>query len=169
MAQQHTSARSSAQDPARRRTSTSGLFSRTTTTEHQLWGPDSGPQRFGRYILLDRLVAGGMAEVFRSVVIGPQEFQRVVVVKRILPRLCADPAFVKMFIDEATLRGRLSHPNIIQVHEFGEQEDQHFIAMEYVHGRGLAQVLRRLAEGRQPLRFTVAAEVMRQVCRGLAY
>ena len=110
-----------------------------------------------------------MAEVFRAVVMGPQEFQRVVVVKRVLPRLSEDPAFLKMFIDEATLCGRLSHPNIIQVHEFGEQDEQPFIAMEYVHGRSLSQLLRRLAERRQPLPFTIAAEIMRQVCRGLAY
>jgi eukaryotic-like serine/threonine-protein kinase len=107
--------------------------------------------------------------VFRALVLGPEEFQRVVVVKRILPTLSANPAFIKMFIDEAKLTGRMSHPNVIQVHEFGRHEQQHFIAMEYLHGRNLNNILARLVERRQNLPPSIAAEIMRQACRGLAY
>jgi serine/threonine protein kinase len=131
--------------------------------------PAADPVRFGRYVLIDRLGLGGMAEVFRALVLGPEQFQRVVVVKRILPSLCANPAFIKMFIDEARVCGRLSHPNVIQVHEFGRQQQHYFIAMEYVHGRNLNHILARLVELGQAMPVTVAADIIRQACRGLAY
>jgi serine/threonine protein kinase len=126
-------------------------------------------QRYGRYVLVDRLGAGGMAEVFRSVVIGPEQFERVVVVKRILPHLTENPSFVKMFIDEATLCGRLSHPNIIQVYEFGREEGQYFIAMEYLEGLNLANVLGDMAERAENVPVNLAADVLRQTCLGLGY
>src|SRR3954470_1434918 len=126
-------------------------------------------QRYGRYVLVDRLGAGGMAEVFRSVVIGPEQFERVVVLKRILPHLTENPSFVKMFIDEATLCGRLSHPNIIQVYEFGREDGSYFIAMEYVEGLILATVLGDLAERQENVPVTLTADVLRQTCLGLGY
>ena len=129
----------------------------------------SRPKRYGRFLLIDRLGRGGMAEVFRAVVVGPEQFQRVVVVKRILPHHSANAAFIKMFIDEATLCGRLSHPNIIQVHEFGVQQDQYFIAMEYLKGQNLNAIVSRLIEWGQRMPVSVAAEIIHQACRGLAY
>ena len=90
-----------------------------------------------------------MAEVFRALAIGAEQFQSLIVVKRILPHLCSNPAFVKMFIDEAKLCGQLSHPNIIRVHDFGKQEGQYFIEMEYMQGRSLGPIIRRLAERRE--------------------
>jgi serine/threonine protein kinase len=144
----------------------------TRPSEPMRSGHDSGaggPVRFGRYVLVDRLGVGGMAEVFRALVLGPEEFQRVVVVKRILPSLCANPAFIKMFIDEARVCGRMSHPNVIQVHEFGRQQQHYFIAMEYLHGRNLNNVLASLVEQGANLPPTIAAEIMRQACRGLSY
>jgi serine/threonine protein kinase len=143
----------------------------TRPSESTRSGPSraKGAVRFGRYVLVDRLGVGGMAEVFRALVLGPEEFQRVVVVKRILPTLSANPAFIKMFIDEAKVTGRMSHPNVIQVHEFGRHQQQHFIAMEYLHGRNLNNILARLVERRQNLPPSIAAEIIRQACRGLAY
>jgi hypothetical protein len=126
-------------------------------------------QRYGRYVLVDRLGAGGMAEVFRAVAIGPEQFQRVVVVKRILPHLTENPSFVRMFIDEATLCGRLSHPNIIQVYEFGREEGSYFIAMEYVEGRNLATLLGQLSERGETVPVNVTADIVRQACLGLGY
>jgi serine/threonine protein kinase len=126
-------------------------------------------QRYGRYVLVDRLGAGGMAEVFRAVVIGPEQFERVVVVKRILPHLTENPGFVKMFIDEATLCGRLSHPNIIQVYEFGREDGSYFIAMEFVDGLNLANVLGDLAERGETLPVGLTADILRQTCLGLGY
>ena len=104
------------------------------------------PARYGRYVLVKRLGAGGMAEVFRAVLVGVEEFQSTLVVKWILPHLSANPAFIKMFIDEAKLCGRLLHPNIVRVHEFGKQDGRFFIAMEYVHGATIGAIMTRLIE-----------------------
>ncbi len=131
--------------------------------------PKPALQRYGRYVLVDRLGAGGMAEVFRAVATGPEQFQRVVVVKRVLPHLSENSSFVQMFIDEATLCGRLSHPNIIQVYEFGQQDDTYFIAMEYVEGRNLSNILTRLVSRGQLVPVNVTAEIVRQSCLGLGY
>jgi serine/threonine-protein kinase len=125
--------------------------------------------RYGRYILVDKLGAGGMAEVYRALVLGPENFQRMVVVKRILPHLSANDGFIRMFIDEATLCGRLSHPNVIQVHEFGKQDDTYFIAMEYVQGRPLGAIMSRLGQLGEKMPPTIAAEIARQTCLGLGY
>jgi len=91
--------------------------------------PLSGAEPFGNYYLVERIGVGGMAEVFLAVAVGPEGFQRTVVIKRILPHLLEDRAFVHMFIDEAKLCGVLSHPNIVQIYEFGKVGDSFFIAM----------------------------------------
>jgi serine/threonine-protein kinase len=127
------------------------------------------PAQYGRYVLLERLGAGGMAEVFRAVVTGLEQFQSAVVVKRILPHLSENAAFVSMFIDEAKLCGRLQHPNIIRVHDFGKQDDRFFIAMEYVQGRTIGAIMSRLGERREPMPPSVAAEIIRQASLGLAH
>jgi len=105
-----------------------------------------GAKPFGKYFLLDRIGVGGMAEVFLAVAIGPQGFQRTLVIKRMLSHLSKDRAFVKMFIDEAKLCGLLSHPNLVQIFEFGQIEESFFIAMEYVQGETLLSVQAKLAE-----------------------
>jgi len=74
-----------------------------------------------------------------------------------------------MFIDEAALCGRLSHPNLVQTHEFGVHDGQYFMAMEYVQGWNLIDIMVRVAAEGRRLPITVAAEIVRQVCRGLAY
>ena len=81
-----------------------------------------------------------MAEVFRAVAMGPEGFQRPLVIKRMLPHLSQDRAFVDMFIDEAKLCGLLSHPNLVQIFEFGSVDDSFFIAMEHVQGQTLLAV-----------------------------
>jgi len=110
-----------------------------------------------------------MAEVFLAVSVGPEGFQHTVVIKRILPNLLEDPAFVRMFIDEAKLCGVMSHPNLVQIFEFGKVSDSFFIAMEHVHGRTLSAVQNRLTrmESRAPI--ATSLEIVRQVCVGLDY
>src|SRR5256885_15851070 len=96
----------------------------------------------GRYQLGERLAMGGMAELYKARVMGAHGFQKTVVIKKILPHLAADPAFVSMFIDEANITSRLDHPKIAQVLELGVIEEQLFIAMEFVDGRDLLALLR---------------------------
>src|SRR3954451_3805425 len=92
------------------------------------------PCVFGRYQLLERMAVGGMAEIFRAKVTGVHGFEKVLVIKRILPHLAADPEFLAMFVDEAKLQCALQHPKIVQVLEFGEVAGQYFIALEFVDG-----------------------------------
>jgi serine/threonine protein kinase len=127
------------------------------------------PQRFGRYILLDRIGEGGMAEVFRAIMPGAEGFKRTLVVKRILSRFSESSAFVEMFVREARIGALLNHPNIVGVYDFGSVEGHYFLAMEYVRGRDLHAVVRRLIEKKRVFPVAAAAFVAHEVARALAY
>ena len=131
--------------------------------------PLPGAKPFGKYYLLDRIGVGGMAEVFLAVALGPQGFQRTLVIKRMLAHLSQDSAFVKMFIDEAKLSGLLSHPNLVQIFEFGQIDESFFIAMEHVQGETLLAVQSKLAELGRIAPVAASLEIIRQVCLGLSY
>ena len=126
------------------------------------------PQQFGNYILVSLLGKGGMAEVYKARSQGAAGFQRVVCVKRILRQHCEDPHFLDMFVNEAKISARLSHPNIVQVYELGEIDGEFFMAMEFVHGKDLLRVMRANAED-GPLPPTVAAFIAREMARALAH
>ena len=110
-----------------------------------------------------------MADVFKGRVQGPAGFERVFVVKRILPHLSDDPQFTRMFIEEAKLSARLNHPNVVQVFELGAVDKEYFIAMEYVKGRDLAETMRTLWARVGPPRPELVAYIGREMCRALAY
>jgi eukaryotic-like serine/threonine-protein kinase len=131
--------------------------------------PLPGAKPFGKYYLLDRIGAGGMAEVFLAVALGPEGFQRTMVIKRMLPHLSQDRAFVRMFVDEAKLCGLLSHPNLVQIFEFGSIEDSFFIAMEHVQGETLSTVRAKLAEAQRVAPVAASLDIARQVCLGLQH
>src|SRR6185369_1966758 len=95
------------------------------------------PRNLGRYVLLERIGEGGMAEVFRAVAKGPRGFQRELVVKCIRREYSSSPSFVEMFVKEARISALLNHPNIVQVHDFGLADDCYFLAMEYLDGESL--------------------------------
>jgi serine/threonine protein kinase len=97
-----------------------------------------GPaDRLGRYELLRRLGSGGMAEVHLARAAGLEGFQKLVVLKRILPHLSADPEFVRMFLAEARLAAILDHSNVVQVFDIGREGADYFFTMEYVYGENL--------------------------------
>jgi serine/threonine-protein kinase len=134
--------------------------------------PAFSPHRFGQYTLTARLGRGGMADVYRARREGAAGFERTVVVKKILSSHNEDPQFVDMFINEAKIAARLTHPNIVQVYELGEQDSEFFIVMEYVKGKDLLRLLRTLAQNKPeapavpPL---VAAYIARETARGLGH
>ncbi len=99
---------------------------------------------FGRFEILGRLALGGMAEIFLARERGPGRGTRAVVVKRILPHVADDPRFVEMFLHEAELAMGLNHPNLCTIYEFGEQDREYFIAMEWVQGVSITQMHKRL-------------------------
>ena len=103
------------------------------------------PIQFGKYTLFERIGRGGMAEVYKGRIQGPAVFERVFVVKRILPHLSEEPTFIRMFVEEAKLSARLNnHPNIVQIFELGDVDGEYFISMEYIRGRDLADTMRAI-------------------------
>src|SRR6478609_21377 len=84
--------------------------------------PAKTEARLGRYRLLGRIGEGGMAEVYRAVMTGPEGFERELVLKRILPKLSESGDFKTMFVREAKISALLLHPNIIQIYEFGQAD-----------------------------------------------
>lgn len=103
---------------------------------------DAVSERVGRYDLVRRLGSGGMAEVHLARASGIEGFEKLVVLKRILPHLSADPHFVKMFLAEARLAAILEHNNIVQVFDLGRHDQDYFFTMEFVYGETLYSVLR---------------------------
>src|SRR5947207_2637371 len=91
-------------------------------------------RKFGKYSVVSRIGAGGMAEVFQCRLAGLGGFDKQVVVKRILPQHATDPEFVSMFLDEARLAANLAHPNIVQIYEIDTSEGVPYLAMEFVRG-----------------------------------
>ena len=127
------------------------------------------PQRFGRYVLLDRLGWGGMAEIFLALAQGEGGFEKYLVIKRILPHLASDPQFVKMFLREAKLAALLQHANIVQIFDVGRVGGELYIAMEYIEGTALNVILRECAERKTPLPVPLAMHIARDLLQGLSY
>jgi serine/threonine protein kinase len=127
------------------------------------------PLRLGPYELLRRIATGGMAEVYLARRAGPHGFQKTVAVKRILPQFARDPDFVAMFVDEARVCARLGHPNIVQVFDFGEEEGELYMAMEYVDGTTGARLVRAVAVGGEGIPLDVCLHVTLSILRALEY
>ncbi len=98
--------------------------------------------RLGKYVLLALIGHGGMGEIFLAKRPGPAGFEKLLVIKRILPNLVRNPEFVEMFLDEARVAARLNHPNVVQVHEVGKEDGHYYMAMDYVDGQSLSRVVR---------------------------
>lgn len=110
-----------------------------------------------------------MAEVFAARLVGPAGFEKDVAVKRVLPRYAKDPVFLQRFLTEARLAARLSHPNIVQIFELGDDGEDHYIVMEAVRGATLRQVCRRLDELGERMPRGVALHIVRAICAGLSH
>ncbi len=124
---------------------------------------------FGKYLLLDRISVGGMAEVFKAKSYGVEGFEKVIAIKRILPSMGEDRDFIKMFIDEAKIAGQLAHANICQIFELGRTEGAHFIAMEFIWGKDLLQIQNRLRKLKQTMSVPMGCYIVAKVCEGLDY
>src|SRR5262245_29927694 len=127
------------------------------------------PTTFGKYYLTERLAVGGMAEIYKAKLCGVGGVERGMVVKQILPQLARNQAFVDMFIDEARIAVSLAHGNIVQVYELGKIEGIYFIAMEYVHGRDLADLLDAAHLKNHFPTWELAAYITIEILHGLDY
>lgn len=129
--------------------------------------PRGGTYFLGRYRVVDEIGIGGMASVHLARMDGPGGFQKWVAIKRIHPHLVEDDTFVHMFLDEARVAARISHPNVATVFELGKHEDTYWIAMEYLHGEPLREVMRRTEELGQPMPPEIACRVIADAAEGL--
>ena len=127
------------------------------------------PHSFGRYALFDFIGKGGMAEIYLARETGELGATRRCVVKQILPTLASRPAFGEMLVHEAKLAARLSHANVVQVFDLGREAGRLYIAMEYVEGFDLNDLLKRCSRTRVPLPFELAVHVVREALKGLEH
>lgn len=123
--------------------------------------------RLGRYDVGVRLAAGGTASVYLARLSGPHSFERLVALKIIHDHLLDEPEFIDMFLDEANLASRLSHPNIVHVYELAREDDVLFLAMEYLHGQPLSRLYKRANERGVRLPYDVVAWVGAESAEGL--
>ncbi len=128
---------------------------------------EDAPKIIGRYELLTRLATGGMAELFLARERGLAGLERLVVIKRILPHLADQPSFVEMFLREARIVARLSHPNVVQIYELGQESESYHIAMEYIHGSTVRELLVLAQKKGCQMPLDVAVAIIDQACRGL--
>src|SRR5262249_53478889 len=130
------------------------------------------PVFVGDYRLIATLGRGGMAEVFLAVRSGMEGFHKLVVIKRLRTDLLAQPQGAKfraLLLDEARLAARLSHPNIVQTFEVGEQHGQPFLAMEYLDGQPLSHVLSQARRTGRALPMEIALQIVIDALAGLGY
>lgn len=127
------------------------------------------PKPFGRYVLLDKLAVGGMAEIYKAKTYGIDGFEKLLAIKRILPHCAADRDFINMLVDEAKLTVLLSHANIVQVYDLGKVGDDYFISMEFIYGTNLREFMNRFVEKEEKISEDIAVYVISEVCKGLDY
>lgn len=127
------------------------------------------PTFFGKYLLLERLNVGGMAEVFIAKAFGVEGFERILAIKKILPTMAEDEEFIKMFIDEARISVQLNHANVVHIHELGKYQEAFYIAMEYVAGRDVRTLLERYRRRKEIMPTAQAVFIASKMCEGLDY
>lgn len=125
------------------------------------------PQPFGKYLLLEQIGLGGMAEVWHACQFGAAGFQKRLVIKKLLPEFTENAEFVKMFINEAKISVSLQHSNIVQVFDLGLAENEYFIAMEFIKGRDLFQILKRCAELKIKFPYKLSIFIGIEILKGL--
>ena len=129
--------------------------------------PSSPPVAMGKYTPFARLGNGGMADVYLAAARGPVGFNKLVVIKRM--RDSEEPAFLKMFLDEARLTARLNHPNVVHIYEVGEANGVYFIAMEYLDGQSLDSISRALDASSRQMSEAFATYIIAHALKGLHY
>jgi serine/threonine protein kinase len=125
--------------------------------------------RLGKYEILRELATGGMARIYLARVVGTAGFEKLVVLKCILPNLAADSAFVTMFLDEARLAATLRHSNIADVFDVGVEDNTYFFAMEYVHGQNARMVRIEAKQRQRPIPLEVSLAIVSGTAAALAY
>lgn len=128
------------------------------------------PEKLGnKYILLDIIGTGGMAEVYRGKIVGDNGFEKLVVIKKLLPHVAKNKEMVEHFTNEARLAALLQHENITCIYDYGELEESFFIVMEYLFGKDLSSIITRLNKLDRKFSPALALMIMAKVCEGMRY
>lgn len=127
------------------------------------------PVQFGNYQIIRKIGAGGMAQVFEAQRLGLEGFSRRVALKCILPEMTKDTRFVEMFVNEARLGSQLHHPNIVEIQDFNKVNDIYYIAMEFVEGIDLSDVISKFREQEREFPPGLVIDIMLQTLDGLGY
>ena len=131
----------------------------------------TAPERIGRYELCFELASGGMATVYLARVHGASGFEKLVALKRIHRHLAKEQKYIDMFLDEAKIASRITHPNVCSVFDFGQADGEYYIAMEYLVGEPLSRLCARVArdkeQRRHPLLPLRMAGIIADACEGL--
>src|SRR5688572_2854985 len=134
-----------------------------------MFTPDAVPARLGRYELLVPLATGGMGEIFLARLEGAAGFEKLFVIKRILPHHAGNLRFRDMLISEARILSVMSHANICQVYELGETDGQLYIVMEYLEGITVLQLLHRMSKEGRRLELGFVVGVIQQAIDGIHF
>jgi uncharacterized protein (TIGR02265 family) len=126
-------------------------------------------ETFGRYQLIQKLATGGMGQVYLARQQGPVGFEKLMVVKRVLPHLAEEDEFIQMFFDEARIAAHLNHPNIAQIYDLGEVQGVYYIAMEYVHGESVRAVNARANLDRGGMPLALKCRILADAAAGLDF
>lgn len=132
-------------------------------------GAVAAGKRLGPYELIRQIAVGGMAEIYLAKVSGISGFEKYVALKTIHPNYAEDEHFIELLVEEAKIVVHMTQPNIVQIFDLGRIEDIHYIAMEYVDGADLYQVMRTITEAGYELDIGTALYIAREVCAGLDY
>lgn len=122
---------------------------------------------FGRYQLLLEMARGGMATLFIARLTGPESFEKLIVIKRIHDHYAGEASFIQMFLDEARIAAAIQHPNVATVFDMGRQDQAYFIAMEYVHGQNMKDILRSAARQEGVLHWSLVCRLVADAAAGL--
>lgn len=123
----------------------------------------------GNYDILGLIARGGMAEIYKAKKKGIKGFEKVIAIKKILSGYGEDDKYIEMFVDEAKIAAELSHPNIVQIHDLGKKDDYYFIAMEYVQGKDLRLIFKKLKEQQKWIPEEISIYLIIKVLEALGY
>ncbi len=126
-------------------------------------------EQFGEYFLLEKIASGGMADIYKAVKIGARGFRKYTAVKKILPHISEDKSIRDMFVKEAHVLSSINHPNIVQIHDLGEEKGQFFIVMDFIKGKDLKTLLQKHHPANQGMPIDLMFHIMLSIADGLEY
>lgn len=129
--------------------------------------PMKNSRSFGRFRLLMEMAKGGMATLYLARLSGPEQFEKLLVIKKIHDHLAEEDEFVSMFLDEARITALIHHPNVVTIFDMGQVDGSYFIAMDYVHGENMTAVLRASVRQKKRFGWPYAARIVADAAAGL--